>query len=70
MVYIITKTGGSSYGRTRSEIEDNLKRDGLGTMTDEQLDKCKYLEQKSRKEFGGTIFINEAQIDHAEKIEE
>ena len=60
----------ANYGNTRSEIEENLQKDGLGTMTGEQLDKCRYLEKKSRKEFGGTIFISEAQIDHAEKIEE
>ena len=70
MVYIITKTGGASYGRTRGEIEDNLRKDGLSSLTDEQHDKCKYLEKKSEEEFGGKIFINEAHIDAAEKIEE
>lgn len=70
MVYIITKAGGSNYGNTRSEIEDNLRKDGLSSLTDEQHDKCKYLEQKSQEELGGKIFINEAQIDHAEEIEE
>jgi len=70
MAYIITKTGGANYGNTRSEIEENLQKDGLGTMTGEQLDKCRYLEQTSQEEFGGKIFINEAQIDRAETIEE
>ena len=70
MAYIITKTGGANYGNTRAEIEENLQKDGLGTMTGEQLDKCRYLEKKSREEFGGTIFINESHIDNAEKIEE
>ena len=60
----------ANYGKTRSEIEENLQRDGLGTMTGEQLDKCKYLERKSQEEFGGKIFINEMHIDHAEEIEE
>jgi hypothetical protein len=60
----------ANYGDTRAEIEDNLRKDGLGTMTDEQFDKCKYLERKSQKEFGGVIFINEAHIDAAEEIEE
>jgi hypothetical protein len=70
VAYIITKTGGSSYGRTRGEIEHNLRKDGMATLTDEQYDKCKYLEKKSREEFGGTIFVNETHIDAAEKIEE
>ena len=60
----------ANYGNTRAEIEDNLRKDGLGTMTDEQFDKCKYLERKSQEEFGGVIFINEKHIDAAEKIEE
>jgi hypothetical protein len=70
VVYIVTKSGGSKYGRTRAEIEDNLKKDGLSTMTDDQLDKCKYLEKKSREQFGGEIYITEPLIDNAEKIEE
>jgi hypothetical protein len=60
----------ANYGNTRSEIEENLRKDGLGTMTGEQLDKCKYLEKKSKEEFGGMIFINERHISNAEKIEE
>ena len=70
MVYIITKTGGSSYGRTRAEIEDNLKKDGLESMSDEDHDKCKYLEKKSKKDLGGTVFINKRMIDQADKITE
>ena len=60
----------ANYGNTRSEIEENLQKDGLGTMTREQLDKCKYLERKSKEEFGGVIFINESHIANAESIEE
>ena len=60
----------ANYGNTRAEIEENLQKDGLGTMTGEQLDKCKYLERKSQEEFGGVIFINEKHIDAAENIEE
>ena len=70
MVYIITKKGGSGYGRTRAEIEGNLQKDGLSTMTEEQHDKCKYLERKSKEELGGKIFINQNHIDATEKIEE
>ena len=60
----------ANYGNTRAEIESNLRKDGLGTMTDEQFDKCKYLEKKSKEEFGGVIFINEKHIANTEKIEE
>jgi len=70
MVYIITKSGGSNYGRTRSEIEENLRKDGLSSMEEGDLDKCKYLEKKSKEEFGGEIFINQNLINSAEKIEE
>lgn len=70
MVYIITKSGGSSYGRTRSEIEDNLRKDGMSSMSDEQSDKCKYLEKKSKEVLGGEIFINQGHIDATERIEE
>ncbi len=70
MVYIITKTGGSSYGRTRSEVEDNLRKDGMSSLSEEQQDKCKYLERKSKEEFGGKIFINQGHIGATETIEE
>ena len=70
MVYIITKTGGSTYGKTRSEIEDNLRKDGLSSMNEGDLDKCKYLEEKSKETFGGEIFINQGHINATEKIEE
>jgi len=33
-------------GRNRSEQEKNLRKDGMKTITDEQLDKCKFLEKK------------------------
>ena len=60
----------ANYGNTRAEIEANLQKDGLGTMTEEQLDKCRYLERKSKDEFGGVIFINETHIERADEIEE
>lgn len=70
MVYIITKSGGSKYGKTRAEIEDNLKKDGLSSMSDEDHDKCKYLEKKSKEDLGGTVFVNKGMIDQADKITE
>ena len=70
VVYIITKSGGSSYGRTRSEVEDNLLKDGLSSLPDGDLDKVKYLEKKSKEALGGEIFINQGHIDATERIEE
>ena len=70
LVYIITKTGGSAYGRTRAEMEDNLRKDGLSSLSEEDHDKCKYLERKSKEELGGKIFINQGHIDKTESIEE
>ena len=47
MVGIIIKDKPYRYGKTRSEQEANLRKDGMQTMTDSQLDKCKYLEKKT-----------------------
>lgn len=51
-------------GRTRSQQEENLRKEWGFTMSDEQLDKCKWLEKK-RKEFDGSSknFIPGHQID-------
>lgn len=40
-------------GRTRSEQEENLRKEWGPTMNDEQLDKLKFLEKK-RKEYDGS----------------
>ncbi len=69
MVYIIT-SGGAKYGKSRAEIERNLRKDGMSTMDDGDLAKCEYLEKKSEKEFGGTIFVNKGLINSADKITE
>lgn len=47
MANIILKDKSYRYGKHRSEQEQNLREDGMSTMTDEQLDKCKYLEKKA-----------------------
>lgn len=44
---IIIKDKPYRYGKTRSEQEANLRKDGMQTMTDSQLDRCKYLEKKT-----------------------
>ena len=41
------------FGKTRSEQEKNLRNEGWGhTLSDEQLDKCEYLERKLRDKHG------------------
>lgn len=47
---IIRKPGW--FGRSRSEQEKNLRREGMCSLTDEQLDKTKYLERKAKEKFG------------------
>jgi len=38
--------GRTPYGKTRSEQEDNLRKDGLKGMTEENWDKAKWVEKK------------------------
>jgi hypothetical protein len=45
--------GKSKFGRTRSEQEINLRKEGMQSLTDEQLDRCKFLEKKFNNETGG-----------------
>lgn len=47
MVAIIIKDRPYRFGKTRSEQEGNLRKEGMATMTEGQLDRCKYLERKS-----------------------
>lgn len=52
MANIIIK-GKSSFGKTRSEQEANLRKEGWGGgMSDEEVDKCKFLERKLKEEVG------------------
>ena len=41
-----TKYKEQNLGKTRSEQEENIRKDGLQGMSDEHLDKCKFLEKK------------------------
>lgn len=40
------------FGKTRSEQEQNMRKEWGSTMTDEQLDKLKFLEKKRKDKFG------------------
>ena len=47
---IIRKPG--AFGKTRSERERNLNSEGMFSLTEEQMDKCKYLERKVEEKTG------------------
>ena len=49
MANIIIK-GKSKFGYTRSEQEENLRREGMRSLSDEQLDRLKYIERKFKNE--------------------
>ena len=52
------------FGKTRSEQEENWRKEGARTMTDEQLDKLKYLERKIKEGTGQSKnFIRGQDID-------
>ena len=59
---IIHKPG--SFGRSRSEQEENLRKEGMASLTDEQLDKCKYLEKEVEKSTGAKkTYLKQYNID-------
>lgn len=53
---IIKKEKGSkpkgNYGKTRSEVEENLRKDGYQTMDDGELSKLKHIEKKFKDKYG------------------
>lgn len=61
---IIIKGKHDNFGKTRSEQEKNMRKEWGRTMTDEQLDKLKYMEKK-KKEIDGSKknFITGPEID-------
>ncbi len=43
------------HGKTRSEIEKNMRKEGWGSsLTEEEIDKCEHLERKAKEKFGLT----------------
>ena len=65
-MYIIVKGKNKHQrvGLTRSEQEENLRKEWGETMTDEQLDKLKYIEKKKKEGDGSTKnFITGIDID-------
>lgn len=54
------------FGKTRSEQEENMRKEWGGTMTDGQLDKLKFIERKLKDKTGSTKnFIPGHRIDEA-----
>jgi len=49
---IIRKPG--NFGKTRSEQEQNMRKEWGATMTDEQLSRLKFLEKKRKDRYGFT----------------
>lgn len=61
MLIITSKS--RSLGKTRSEQETNLQKDGWYSLTGEQLDKCRHVEKKMRDRFGSREnFVNQSLI--------
>jgi hypothetical protein len=60
MVAIIVKNKPYRFGKRRSEQERNLRKEGMATMTEEQLDKCKFLEKKTGL---NKSFFDKSEID-------
>ncbi len=44
--------GKAKFGKTRSEQEMNLRKEWGQTVTDEQLDKIKHLEKRTKEQTG------------------
>jgi len=43
------------HGKSRSEVEKNLRKEGWGSsLTEAQIDKCAYLERKAKEKYGLT----------------
>lgn len=53
MPYIIIK-GKTKFGKTRSEQEANLRKEGMRSLSDEQLDHMKFVEKKLKDKTGST----------------
>lgn len=66
-MHIIIKGRPGTFGKTRSEQEENMRKEWGQTMSDEQLDKLKHLERKVRDVSGsGKNFLQGNHIDMVE----
>jgi hypothetical protein len=44
--------GNAKFGRTRSEQEANLRKEGMRSLSDEQLDRVRFIEKRLKNETG------------------
>lgn len=52
-----------TMGKTRSEQEENMRKEWGGTMSDEHLDKLKFVEKKTKEATGSTKnFVSQADL--------
>ena len=59
---------GKPKGRVRSDVEEKLGREGWGTgLTEEQIDKCKFLEREVKDKYGADkSFFKQHHVDKVE----
>ena len=68
MANIIIK-GKTRFGRQRSEQEANLRKEGMSTLNDAQLDYCKYVERKQKDKFGlSESYVGQTNLPPGDKI--
>jgi len=62
----IKKDKNPSFGKTRSEQDDNLRKEGWGTgfVSEEQRDHCKFLEKQIKDNYvcNGRVHLNQKNI--------
>ena len=54
MAFVHIRNKHDALGKTRSEQEINMRKEWGSTMSDEQLDKLKFLERKKKNHDGST----------------
>lgn len=54
--------GETKFGRTRSEQEENMRKEWGSTITDEQLDKLKHMEKRIKEKTGSKDNFVDAHI--------
>ena len=55
--------GKNKFATKLSEMEVNARKEWGATMTDAQLDRCKFLERKNKEKYGtDTIHIDRAEL--------
>ena len=63
MAAVIIKDRPYRLGKTRSEQEENLRKEDMKSMSDEQLEKLKFVEKKHGN---SRSFFDQREIDKAE----